>query len=289
MTGLDAFIKEYGNQVTVFINDRINESKAPDIIKEACLYSINAGGKRIRPVLFLMTLNALNVEISKKHIAYASSIEMIHTYSLIHDDLPPMDDDDYRRGQPTSHIKYGQAYAILAGDALLNLSFETMLDYASTVKDIAAARDISKASGYEGMVGGQVLDMNKPECVKDILKMYSLKTGALIKTSVVSAAIMAGSDKSILKRLSDYAENLGIAFQLRDDFLDKTDINEITGKPKNSDKKNNKSTYISKRGNLANEIKLHKHTKNALAAIQPLDESYDKLRSLAEYLDNRMK
>ena len=119
--------------------------------------------------------------------------------------------------------------------------------------------------------------------------VVQLKTGALIKTSVVSAAIMAGANKSILKRLNDYAENLGIAFQLRDDFLDKTDINEKTGKPKNSDKKNNKSTYISKRGNLSNEIKLHKHTKNALAAIQPFDGSYDKLRSLAEYLDNRMK
>ncbi|OQC01238.1 MAG: Farnesyl diphosphate synthase [Firmicutes bacterium ADurb.Bin099] len=289
MTNLNTVMKKYGEQVTLFINQRINKSNAPDIIKEACLYSVNAGGKRIRPVLFLMTLDALNAEICEKHIAYASAIEMIHTYSLIHDDLPAMDNDEYRRGQLTSHIKFGEAYAILAGDALLNLAYETMLDYAVNAKDIAAARNIAEAAGYQGMVGGQVLDMEKPDTVNDILAMYSLKTGALIKTSVVSAGIIAGCNKRTLKRLADYAEGIGVAFQLRDDYLDKTDINEKTGKPKDSDRKNEKATYISKRGIAANRNKLQKYTKKALTALQPYGDSYNNLRLLAEFLGDRMK
>ncbi len=289
MNNLLEYIGKYGEEVTQFINRRISTSCAPQALKESCLYSINAGGKRIRPVLFLMTLDALGVIINEKHIAFASAIEMIHTYSLIHDDLPAMDNDEFRRGKLTNHKKYGEAYAILTGDALLNLAYETMLDYSSTKKEITAAKDIAKASGYEGMVGGQILDMNKLDNVMDILEMYSLKTGALIKTSVISAAIIAGCNKNALKRLSDFALNLGIAFQLRDDIIDKTDINENTGKPKNSDNRNDKSTYISIKGNKANEIKLHKHTEKALKAIEVYGSSYDMLRSLTHYLDNRMK
>lgn len=289
MTILEKTISTYGQSVNLFINEIINNSSAPDILKQACLYSINAGGKRIRPALFLMVIEALGIKILNKHIAFASALEMIHTYSLIHDDLPSMDNDDYRRGKLTSHKKFSEAYAILAGDSLLNLAFETLLEYSDSKKDIKAALYIAKASGHEGMVGGQVMDMSTLRNTDEVLKMYSLKTGALFKASIMSASVMAGLGKRDLKKLENYADNIGIAFQLRDDFIDKTNINSNTGKPKNSDERNDKSTYISIKGFKANEKKLHKHTNNALRAIDTFGERFDMLRQMAIYLDDRDK
>lgn len=289
MEKLEAVIKKYGDSATKFINDKINSSTSPKTLKETCLYSVNAGGKRIRPAIFLITLGALNVQINEKHIAFASALEMIHTYSLIHDDLPAMDNDDYRRGQLTSHKRFGEAYAILAGDALLNLAFETMLEYCVSKKDIAAAKYISKASGYEGMVGGQVMDMDKLDRVEDILDMYALKTGALLKASIVAPAIMAGCSKGLIEKLSCYAENIGVAFQLKDDLIDKTNINKHTGKPKDSDERNDKSTYLSKIGIKASQLALHEYTQNALKSLNRLDECFDMLRNMANFMDDREK
>jgi geranylgeranyl diphosphate synthase type II len=212
---------------------------------------------------------------------------MIHTYSLIHDDLPAMDNDDYRRGKLTSHKVFGEAMAILTGDTLLNMAFETMLKNSVSKNDIRAMYEIAKASGSSGMVGGQVLDINSCATVREIMHMYALKTGALFKASVLSAAILSGCGKRKLKHLDDYTMHLGIAFQLRDDIIDRTKINPLTGKPKNSDEKNNKSTYISRRGLENSKKKLHEHTRNAVDALKTFPKSFDILRECALYLDDR--
>jgi geranylgeranyl diphosphate synthase type II len=284
---IESRLLEYNATVTAYINKVIEGYDAPKDIKEACAYSINAGGKRIRPALFLMTLEAFEKTAGDKDTAFASSLEMIHTYSLIHDDLPAMDNDDYRRGKLTSHKVFGEAMAILAGDALLNMAFETMLKNSASKNDIRAMYEIAKASGCSGMVGGQVLDMNCSATVKDIMHMYALKTGALFKASVLSAAILAGCGKNKLKHLDDYTMHLGIAFQLRDDIIDRTKINPITGRPKNSDEKNNKSTYISRRGLENSKKMLHEHTQKAIDALKTFPKSFDILRECALYLDDR--
>lgn len=284
---IESRLREYNKTVTEYINNVIDGYDAPKDLKEACAYSINAGGKRIRPALFLMTLEAFETTICDKEMAFASSLEMIHTYSLIHDDLPAMDNDDYRRGKLTSHKVFGEAMAILTGDALLNMAFETMLKNSASKNDIHAMYEIAKASGASGMVGGQVLDINCAASVKDIMHMYALKTGALFKASVLCAAILSGCRKNKLKRLEDYTMHLGLAFQLRDDIIDRTKINPVTGKPKNSDEKNNKSTYISRRGLENSRKMLHDHTHKAIDALKTFPKSFDILRECALYLDDR--
>ncbi len=288
----DDLLQENKNITNSYIIEKIKGSSAHEAIKEAMLYSIKAGGKGIRPNLFFLTLKALGCEIEDKHLAFGAALEMIHTYSLIHDDLPAMDNDDYRRGLPTSHKRFGEANAILAGDALLNLAFETLLEVCEDKKDIEAARVIGKASGFEGMISGQVMDMGELEAEEEILKMYSLKTGALFKASVLSAASLCGANMDYREKLSDFALYLGLAFQLKDDLIDKTSIIASTGKPKNSDEKNKKSTFISHKGIIENEILFDRYTKNALEIIEYFEKEgkdFSYLKQLTNLLAVREK
>lgn len=221
---------------------------------EAMNYSFLAGGKRIRPMLMLETYRLFGgaSDIVKPFMA---AIEMIHTYSLIHDDLPAMDDDDYRRGRKTTHIVYGEAMAILAGDGLLNLAFETAaksFDLEPCNPDIAKALQIlARSAGIYGMIGGQAVDVQsegKPLDREKLDFIYALKTGALIKAAMEIGAVLAGAGVDEQESVCLSASDIGLAFQIQDDILDVVGNEEVIGKPVGSDQKNDKTTYVTLKG-----------------------------------------
>ncbi|MBR6720371.1 MAG: polyprenyl synthetase family protein [Clostridia bacterium] len=255
-------------------------------ITEAMNYSLLAGGKRIRPVLMLATCEVFGLS-EEKVLPFAAALEMIHTYSLIHDDLPSMDNDDLRRGKPTNHVVHGEAMAILAGDALLNLAFETALGAPfDTENKLKAVSLMGKASGYLGMIGGQVVDLEGEErklSAEELTKMHAMKTGALIKAATEMGCALSGVDENLL---SDYSENLGLAFQLKDDILDETSTAEELGKNIGSDAKNEKTTFITLYGIEKTEEMLEETTKKAIAALDKLENS-EFLKEFAMYLLKR--
>ncbi len=219
------------------------------VIYDSCSYSLNIGGKRIRPILLALTYYIYK-ENYNKVIPMAAAIEMIHTYSLIHDDLPCMDDDDLRRGQPTNHIKFQENIAVLAGDALLNEAMIIMMKFALENKEnsLLAAHEIAVAAGAEGMIGGQVVDIvsEGKEISKDELEyMHAKKTGALIKASIVAGAILADAPKDDLKMFEKYGEKLGLVFQIKDDILDVVGDKNKLGKNTHADEEHNKTNFIS--------------------------------------------
>ena len=222
------------------------------ILWDAMRYSVGAGGKRVRPMLTLECAKLCG-EDPVKALPFACAVEFIHTYSLIHDDLPCMDDDDMRRGNPSNHIVYGEDNALLSGDALQSLAFEVMLceDTLSRVPADRAAKAacvLARCCGADGMVGGQVIDLqyeNKKADEAVISKIHLLKTGALIESACLMGCIVAGADDTLLSAASKYARSIGLAFQLVDDVLDVTSTSEELGKPVNSDIENNKSTLVS--------------------------------------------
>jgi len=226
-----------------------NQEDTP-VIYEAMKYSLMAGGKRLRPILAILACELFEGDISDI-IPFAASIEMIHTYSLIHDDLPAMDNDDYRRGKLTNHKVYGEGFAILAGDALLNKAFEVMhqaLIDNPKLEFIKAAAYISKASGVEGMIGGQCIDLfyeNKQVDSLILNAMHDKKTGAMIKAPLVAGALVAGAREEDVQRLERYGQLIGLAFQISDDILDVEGSTEKLGKKVGSDCTNNKSTFVS--------------------------------------------
>ena len=226
----------------------LNQLTAPKVLKEAIRYSILGEGKRVRPILTYLVTDMLGENI--KHADKAAvSIELIHNYSLIHDDLPAMDDDDMRRGELSCHKKFNEPIAILAGDAIQAFAFEVLAkanDLSHSTRN-ALITELAKAIGASGMVGGQVLDLsyqNKKIQLKDIAYMHSLKTGALIRSSVRMGGLIAGADPSTLSLISDFGNTLGLIFQIRDDILDATADEATIGKPKGSDKKKGKATYV---------------------------------------------
>lgn len=231
------------------IRRRVQLLQAPAIIKDAMQYSLEAGGKRIRPLLTFATVDAFK-QNPKIGLDVAVAIELIHTYSLIHDDLPSMDDDDLRRGKPTNHKVFGEAMAILAGDALLTYSFqiisETNPAMVDADKKLKLIQELSKAAGAEGMVGGQVADMEaegKSLELNDLEYIHIHKTGKLLAFSVLAGAILSDADDKTIEYLSRFAHHLGLAFQIQDDILDLEGDQELIGKPVGSDEDNNKSTY----------------------------------------------
>lgn len=228
-------------------------------LMEAMNYSIRAGGKRIRPMLMLETFRLFNGCYTEILHPFMAAIEMIHTYSLVHDDLPALDNDEYRRGRKTTHIKYGEAMAILAGDGLLTLAFEiaagayTKVD--ENAKDVLniyrrimkSYQVLSSKAGINGMIGGQVIDIEfvgKSVTKERLDKMYLLKTGALFEASMMIGAILAGAEDAELDIIRSIAEDIGLAFQIKDDILDVTSSDIILGKPVHSDQKNDKPTYV---------------------------------------------
>ncbi len=227
---------------------------------EAMNYSLMAGGKRLRPVLMSEVFQLFGGRRKALLEPFMAAIEMIHTYSLVHDDLPAMDNDEYRRGRKTTHVVYGEAMAILAGDGLLNYAFETAAkafdaisndnesDIIAAYKQTARAMQILSAkAGIYGMIGGQVIDMEeyKEEVTKERLNlMYQLKTGALIEASMMIGAVLAGAEQSEVEKIQRIAGAVGLAFQIKDDILDVTSTPEVLGKPVHSDEKNEKTTYV---------------------------------------------
>lgn len=225
----------------------IADLRAPAVLKDAMHYSLQAGGKRIRPLLLLSTVSALG-KPAGRGMQTACAVEMLHTYSLIHDDLPAMDDDDLRRGKPTNHKVFGEAVAILAGDGLLTHSFGLIaedpgLDDALKVKLIAL---LAKSAGPEGMVAGQVADMegeNKTLTLEELQYIHAHKTGKLLRFSVLAGAMIGGASTEQLEKFGQFADHLGLAFQIRDDILDIEGEQEKIGKRVGSDESRHKSTY----------------------------------------------
>lgn len=219
------------------------------IIYDSCSYSLNIGGKRIRPILLSLSYYIYK-EDYKIVLPMAAAIEMIHTYSLIHDDLPCMDNDDLRRGKPTNHVVFQENIAVLAGDALLNEAMIIMMDYAleNNGNSLKAAHEVAMAAGAEGMIGGQVVDIisEGKKISKDELEyMHSKKTGALIKASILAGAILANAPEEDLKALNEYGEKLGLVFQIKDDILDVIGDAEVLGKNIHVDEENDKTNFIS--------------------------------------------
>ena len=277
--------------------DLIKELRRTKSIDEnlmrAMEYSLMAGGKRLRPILLMAAADAID-NSGEKFITVADALEMIHTYSLIHDDLPAMDDDDYRRGKLTNHKVFGEATAILAGDALLTLAFEVVLRQENVPPEIllTVLKEISIAAGVAGMVGGQAIELRSEGIQIDFatLKlMHSGKTGALFKAAIRSGAILAQASEEKLNALTHYAENFGLAFQITDDILDVTGDEKILGKPTGSDEKNLKSTYVSLTS-LDEAKRLAKVTVDeALNALEIFGNEADFLRELVQYLIAREK
>ena len=261
---------------------------------QAMEYSLMAGGKRLRPILLMSAADAVASHGIKgeNFLSVASALEMIHTYSLIHDDLPAMDNSDYRRGKLTNHKVFGEAMAILAGDALLTLAFE-VITRQKNVKFPAileVVMEIGKAAGASGMVGGQAIDLEsegKKIDLATLKKMHLGKTGALFKAAIRSGAILAGADEKKLSALTNYAENFGLAFQITDDILDVVGNEKNLGKPVGSDEKNHKSTYVSLTS-LDTAKKLSVEAVNAAVdSLKNFGEEANFLRELVKFLIDR--
>ena len=264
-------------------------------VMEAMNYSFLAGGKRRRPMLMLETYRLFGGS-SKAIEPFMAAIEMIHTYSLIHDDLPAMDNDDYRRGRKTTHVVYGEAMGILAGDALLNFAFETackglMLEPGNP--NVAnAVQLLAQKAGIYGMLGGQVADVESEGLPLEREKLdfiYDLKTGALIEASMLIGAVLAGADEEAQNVILQVAGDIGLAFQIQDDILDVTSDMETLGKPIGSDEKNHKTTYVTIRGLEQAQKDVEEISQRALDGLASLKEKNGYLDELVAYLIHRKK
>lgn len=268
------------------------------IIFEAMNYSVRAGGKRLRPMLMEETYHMFGGSSAVVE-PFMAAIEMIHTYSLVHDDLPAMDNDEYRRGKKTTHAVYGEAMGILAGDALLNLAYETASKaFGMEVADARVARAfavLAKKAGVYGMVGGQVVDVESeksddcPITREKLDFIYRLKTGALIESSMMIGAILAGASSDEISRVEQIAAKLGLAFQIQDDVLDVTSTLEVLGKPVGSDEKNNKATYVTFEGLDKAVSDVERISKEAEKLLDDLGYDDAFLKELFEYLIHREK
>ena len=266
---------------------------APDIIVSAMRYSLFAGGKRLRPVLMRETMRALGDDPEKIR-SLADAIEMIHTYSLIHDDLPSMDNDDFRRGKPACHKVFGENMAILAGDALLTEAF-VLLSRAEKVmfsaeRRLAIIQEIANAAGINGMVGGQALDVISVTSGADEIILQDIhrrKTGALIVAAVKSGAVMFNAGKDKIQALTEYGMNVGLAFQIADDILNVEGDSRLMGKGTGSDAARNKLTYPSLMGLQQAKEKLNQHVEAAVASLADFDERAMPLKVIARYIRDR--
>jgi geranylgeranyl diphosphate synthase type II len=272
-----------------------SDSRSGDRLSEAMRYSLMAGGKRLRPILCVAASEAVGGH-PEAPIPAACALEMIHTYSLIHDDLPAMDDDDQRRGQPTCHVAFDEATAILAGDALLTLAFEILSaehpSAGSPSKRLDVIRIISSAAGYHGMVRGQMLDMlseGKRLALDELKRLHSQKTGALIEASVWAGSLLGGGTPPQIERLKTYAASIGLAFQVRDDILNIEGDPAVMGKAAGTDLNRNKNTYPALIGIEESRAFAAKLVNNALRALNEFDRNAGPLRAIAEYIIERNK
>lgn len=288
------YVELINNAVSEYVSEKSfsgRESSGLELMLKAMAYSLENGGKRIRPILTLEFCRVCGGDISAA-IPLAVAVEMIHTYSLIHDDLPCMDDDDMRRGKPSSHKVFGEANALLAGDSLLTLAFETVLS-ASGLSGEAKAKaglELAKAAGCSGMVAGQVMDLSnegRAVSLEEVKATDRRKTGELIRVSAILGCIAADADDKIIKAAEDYCDNIGLAFQIIDDILDVTSDEETLGKPIGSDSQNEKSTYVSLLGLEESSRYASELTENAKKSLEIFGSEGDFLLDLADKLSNR--
>lgn len=265
-------------------------------VLSAMNYTMKAGGKRLRPMLMEETFTLFGGTDRNLLEPFMAAIEMIHTYSLIHDDLPALDDDDYRRGRKTAHVVYGEAMAILAGDALLNYAFETASRaFRGDETDITVAkafRVLASKPGIYGMIGGQTADVEETSNQIDLDKLMFIhenKTSALIECAMMIGAILAGACDQDVKDVEEIAKKIGLAFQIQDDILDLTSTREELGKPVGSDEKNQKNTYVSLKGMEQSVEDVLRYTREAIQAFDDLQYTNEFLRNLLLYLSGRKK
>lgn len=270
------------------------------VVLEAMRYAVSAGGKRLRPILMAESA-ALFSDAEDVLPPFMAAIEFIHTYSLIHDDLPALDNDDYRRGRKTTHVVYGEDIAVIAGDGLLNYAFETALrafEKAVTIEDYqrteCAMKILARKAGIYGMVGGQCADLlaDKPEAEpteETLLYIHKHKTAALIQAAMIIGAVLAGADEKAVVKLEKCAENIGVAFQIQDDILDVTSSLEVLGKPTGSDEKNQKLTYVALHGLEESKRKVRELSEEAIGILRSFPERNEYLETLVERLIYREK
>lgn len=296
MFDLTVYIDNKNQQINVALEKILHASIPSEPIVEAMKYSLMAGGKRIRPVLCLAAAEAVGGK-PQAVLPAACALEIVHTYSLIHDDLPAMDNDDLRRGKPTCHVAFDEATAILAGDALLTLAFQVLSSVQSTTGNQASGwlkviHIISTAAGYRGMIRGQMLDMaaeGQHLTLAELKSMHALKTGALIEASLLCGALLADARKRQMDILKTYARSIGLAFQVTDDILNVEGNPKIMGKAVGTDELREKSTYPAILG-LERSRQFAKNLVNeALQALENFDKKADPLRALATYIIDRKR
>jgi geranylgeranyl diphosphate synthase, type II len=290
-TEFEFFLIQNKELVETNLPAMIDRLDAPEVLKEAMKYSLNAGGKRIRPLLLFATLDSFGKSI-EMGLPVACAIEMIHTYSLIHDDLPSMDDDDLRRGKPTNHKVFGEANAILAGDGLLTYSFQLISDMnhpeVTPEMKLALITNLVKAAGPEGMVGGQIADMEgeaKSLSLEELEYIHIHKTGKMLAYSVIAGAILSRATNEQLQKLEEFSHNIGLAFQIRDDILDIEGTEDAIGKRVGSDQLNEKSTYPSLLSMEGAKEKLKFHIEEAKDLLQSIElKNIDKLLRICDLI-----
>lgn len=286
-------IKEYLVAKRDYFDSQLNKflpcpNSYPPVLRQAMEYSLFAGGKRLRPILTLAAAEVCG-GTSEQALSAAAAVEMVHTYSLIHDDLPAMDDDDLRRGKPTCHIAFGEAIAILAGDALLTHAFSVLAQSANSGRGLALVAELAAAAGPAGMVAGQVLDIagSGMQDFSQVTRIHRCKTGAMIRAAVRMGAIVAGAGAKIIAALTEYAESLGLAFQIIDDILDVTATSQQLGKNPGSDEKKGKQTFVTVYGLEEARKMASAETARAVHALHALGGDYSLLQDLAEYVGQR--
>lgn len=287
MSEFEKLLTSYQNR----INSKLESLLPSDdsILSEAIRYSVLDGGKRLRPILVYLIGELGNAENDSLDIL-AGSVEIIHCYSLIHDDLPSMDDDDLRRGKPTTHKKYDEATAILAGDALQPFAFELVTTInISDRKKLSIIKSLVEACGYQGMVGGQIKDIHSND-IKDVESldiMHSQKTGRLIQSSIETAGILSNLRKQDIESLIEYGDKIGLAFQIQDDIIDIESPSTLSGKDQGSDVKKDKLTYPSIVGIENAKVRAFDLAEEAKEKLQLLDRNTDNLCKLADYIVSR--
>ena len=288
--------EDYRNIVEKHLMDFIPDVDHKSItLYESMKYSLSAGGKRIRPVLLLATCDFCGGSIEEA-LPYACALEYIHNYSLIHDDLPAIDNDDYRRGRLTTHKVYGEAMGVLSGVSLLNYAYETMLRAFSMTEDsarvIRALQIMADRTGIYGMLGGQSVDVEndgKPIDKATLDYIYEHKTSALLEASMMTGAVLAGADEEQTKLIGEAASAIGLAFQIQDDILDVTCTSEEIGKPAHSDEKNNKVTYVTLFGIEEASAQVKKLSEKAVEILDRLNNKNEFLEALVREMAERRK
>ncbi|MFC1828306.1 polyprenyl synthetase family protein [Thermodesulfobacteriota bacterium] len=291
---LNSYLVSKRNQVNNALQACFQDSTAPSRIKDAMTYSLMAGGKRLRPILCIAAAEAVG-GMAEDALNAACAIEMIHTYSLIHDDLPAMDNDDLRRGKPTCHVAFDEATAILAGDAMLTKAFQVLSDVTPDKQDqpllwLNVIQTIADAAGHKGMIGGQMEDIASEGAgltLDALREMHALKTGALIDAAITTGAVLGNATLQQIDRLARYSNNIGLAFQVADDILNVEGDPLLMGKAVGTDKARNKSTYPSLMGIEESREFAKELINSALQALDIFDNRSDPLRAIACYIIER--